>query len=46
MAENSFWNGNWYHVMPVRKEERFDVIRRLCFGPLETEILGLVVSKE
>ena len=45
MTENSFWNGNWYHVMPVRKEERVDVIRRLCFGPLETEILGLKDGK-
>ncbi len=41
---NGFFVGNWQHAMPARAKDsngRTDIIVRLCFGPLETEIYGI-----
>lgn len=38
-----YWVGSWKHSMPKEKSEdgRQDIIIRLCFGPLETDIWGV-----
>ena len=45
MNDKYFWLGSWMHTMPEKKSEQFDIIKRLCFGPLETEIFGLMDGK-
>lgn len=45
MSDNYFWIGRWMHSMPKKETERFDIINRICFGPLETDILGLMDGK-
>ena len=38
---NGFWVGRWFHTTPCKNKDRTKVIRHLCFGPLETYIVGI-----
>ena len=41
---NGFFVGGWEHAMPDNRRDsngRLDIIIRLCFGPLETDIYGI-----
>lgn len=38
---SGFWIGGWHHTMPEEIIDRVDIIVKLCFGPLETEIWGV-----
>ncbi len=42
-----YWVGSWLHEMPkeTQKDGRQDIIIRLCFGPLETDIWGIKDGK-
>lgn len=37
---DSFWIDNWHHCAPREQDGRYEIIVRLCFAPLETEIYG------
>lgn len=48
MSVDSFWISGWHHVMPKEKCDshgRREIICRLCFGPLETDIYGIENDK-
>lgn len=38
---DGFWVGIWYHCTPCENKDRTEVIKHLCFGPLETYIVGI-----
>ena len=48
MNSKEFWLNGWHHIMSEEKcdsEERRAIIRRLCFGPLETDFYGIEKDK-
>ena len=38
---NGFWTERWLHTTPCKSKNRTEIIRHLCFGPLETYIVGI-----
>lgn len=38
---DGFWIGAWHHDIPRKAKDRIEIIRNLCFGPLETYIVGI-----
>lgn len=38
---DGFWTERWLHTTPCKTKDRTEIIRHLCFGPLETYIVGI-----
>lgn len=41
MSKGVLYDGHWFYALPEEKGARYDVVVRLCFAPLETDIWGI-----